>query len=325
MMAVGADRMVAALSRPSLLIVNYHRLHASADRPRSRFDDGVFGPDVETFRRQVEWLKAATTILDEKGVLSVLSGNDLPRGSLLSAITFDDGYIDCYTLARPVLEELDVRGLFFLPVEMLESRRLGWWDIAAYLLKKTRHEQLSLNDQTFDLSNDFRGSLKRVLALFKLEKAERTVGLLEQLSRACEVALPGKDEQSAELLSWKQVREMKSAGHGVGSHSLSHRVLSTLERAAQAHEIRESKRELEAIIGSKISSFAYPVGGRAHYNADSVELTRQAGYSCAFTFNTGIAKIPVADPFQIPRESANSLEELKAKMCLPGVMGLHDG
>ncbi len=75
---------------------------------------------------------------------------------------------------------------------MLESRRLGWWDSAAYLLKKTRHEKFTLNDQTFDLRNDFRGSLKRVLALFKLEKAERTAGLLEELSRACEVAFPGR-------------------------------------------------------------------------------------------------------------------------------------
>ncbi len=104
MMAIGAGRILGALSRPSLLVVNYHRLHRSSDRLRSRFDDGVFGPDVETFRRQVEWLKSATTVLDEEGVLSLLSGKDLPRGSLLSAITFDDGYIDCYTLARSVLE-----------------------------------------------------------------------------------------------------------------------------------------------------------------------------------------------------------------------------
>ena len=126
-------------------------------------------------------------------------------------------------------------------------------------------------------------------------------------------------------MSWDQVREMKRAGHGIGSHSMSHRVLATLDRQTQQREIGASKRELEAILASSVTSFAYPVGGPAHYNADSVELARQSGYARAFTFNTGVANIPVRDPFQVPRESANSLDELRAKASLPGVMGLVRG
>lgn len=323
-MATGVDRLLAAASGPALFIANYHRLHASPERPSSRFDDGVFGPDVGTFRQQVEWLKANTELLDEGGLARVLAAGEYPRGARYSAITFDDGYADCYTLARPVLEGLGARGLFFIPVEMIESRRLGWWDTASYLLKNTSNPSIDLGGNHFNVHADFRGTLSRILNLFKLEKAERTEGLLQQLSRACAVPLPDKDLQSRELMSWGQIREMKKAGHGIGSHSLSHRVLATLDRPTQEHEIRHSKEALEAIIGASVSSFAYPVGGPAHYDADSVDLVRKAGYSRAFTFNTGIARLPFRNQFQVPREAAISLPELRAKVRLPDVMGLPD-
>ena len=129
----------------SLLVVNYHRLHARADHGPTRFDDGVFDTDVETFRRQMQWLKASTVVLDEDELLSLGQGGELPRGTLYSAVTFDDGYIDCFTLAKPVLDDLGIRGIFFIPFDMMETRRLGWWDVAAYLLKSTTHRAMQVD------------------------------------------------------------------------------------------------------------------------------------------------------------------------------------
>ncbi|MBK6350443.1 MAG: polysaccharide deacetylase family protein [Proteobacteria bacterium] len=123
-------------------------------------------------------------------------------------------------------------------------------------------------------------------------------------------------------MSWQQVRAMRAAGHGIGSHTISHRVLATLSPQAQADEIKGSKRSLETILGHEVSSFAYPVGGPQHINEHSVRLAREAGYQQAFTFLTGLASLPLADRFTIPRESAVSLQVLKAKALLPRVMGL---
>ena len=322
LMAVGAHSVVGWHGSASLLVVNYHRLHARADHGPTRFDDGVFDTDVETFRRQMQWLKAATVVLDEDGLLNLGQDHELPRGTVYSAVTFDDGYIDCYSLARPVLDDLGIRGIFFLPFEMMETRRLGWWDVAAYLLKTTKQRAVQVDGQGYDLRGDFAGSLRRILTLFKLEPAERTEPLLARLAEACGVAPPSHDDQSAELMSWAQVREMRAAGHGIGSHTLSHRVLATLSPEAQAHEINDSKRSLEAVLGREVVSFAYPVGGPQHINDHSVRLAREAGYQQAFTFLTGLASLPLTDRFRIPRESAVSLEVLKAKALLPRVMGL---
>ena len=145
LMASGAHRIVARRDAPSLLVLNYHRLRARADAGPSQFDDGVFDTDVETFRRQMLWLKSATTVLGEDDLLELGGKIPLRRGALYSLVTFDDGYVDCYTLARKVLDEVGIRGIFFLPFDLLESRRLGWWDVAAYLLKSTERRSICVD------------------------------------------------------------------------------------------------------------------------------------------------------------------------------------
>ena len=71
-------------------------------------------------------------------------------------------------------------------------------------------------------------------------------------------------------------------------------------------------------------SLAYPVGGPKHINEHSVALAREAGYAQAFTFNTGIAALPLADRFLVPREPAHSFDLLRAKVLMPRLMGIRD-
>jgi peptidoglycan/xylan/chitin deacetylase (PgdA/CDA1 family) len=321
LIATGVHSLFSRTMPASLLVLNYHRIRAPG-QVVSDFDDGVFDADLDTFRRQMRWLRAATQILDEEGLLRLASGSKLPRGSLFTAVTFDDGYIDCYTLVKPILDELGIRGIFFIPVAILESRRLGWWDVAAYVMKKSARESIHLNGQTYPLGPGLGQSLKRILNLFKLEPADRTGDLVSKLAQACGVDPPDKDRQSAELMDWTQVCRLRASGHSIGSHAWSHRALATLNPGDQGREIADSRRELRAITGSDVSSFAYPVGGPQHFNETSVALVRDAGYEQAFSFNTGISSLPVADRFRIPRESAKSLALLKAKALLPGFMGL---
>lgn len=323
-MSTGLARPLSRGMPASLLIVNYHRLWPIGGVGDSEFDEGVFGPDVNEFRRQMEWLRSATTVLDETALLELWSKNGGRHGELYSAVTFDDAYVDCYSLARPVLDSLGIRGIFFVPIDMIDSRQLGWWDLAAYVLKRSEKPEVTVGSETFDLRTGFAGSLGRILKLFKMRPVEETVGLLAELSRACGVSLPDKDAQSAQLMTWEQLRQLRAAGHGIGSHTFSHRVLATLPFVEQEREIKASRSELGARISGSVMSFAYPVGGPQHINEHSVVLAREAGYEQAFTFNTGVAVLPVRDRYLIPRESANSFDLLKAKVLMPGLMGLRD-
>ena len=231
---------------------------------------------------------------------------------------------DCLTLVKPVLDRLGIRGIFFTPFEMLESRRLGWWDVAAYLLKKSDRELIRIDGQEYPLGRGVARSLRTILNRFKLEPAGRTEALLSNLSDACGVSLPSIDDQSAELMSWEQVKQLLRSGHSVGSHAMSHKVLATLPTHVQRQEIFDSRDRLQAVLGCRISSFAYPVGGPAHFTDETVAMVREAGYEQAFTYNTGYTKLPVVDTYRIPRESASTLAVLKAKAWFPRVVKIKE-
>jgi peptidoglycan/xylan/chitin deacetylase (PgdA/CDA1 family) len=319
--STGLYDLLSPKPRASLFVVNYHRIWPDGTL-KTEFDDGVFDVDVETFRSQMKWLRNATQVLDENGLAELRSRESVPAGAVYSLVTFDDGYIDCFRLVKPILDDLGIRGIFFIPIAILANRCLGWWDLAAYLMKHSALPRMQLRGQTFELGPRVSQSLRRVLNLFKLESADKTKDLLAELAEASGVQMPGKDRQSAELMDWTHVRDLRATGHGIGSHAWSHRVLATLGEEEQASEIRESRRELQAILGQSVVSFAYPVGGLQHFNEASVRLVRESGYEQAFTFNTGMSTLPVHDQFRIPRESAKSLELLKAKVRMPGLMGL---
>ena len=99
-------------------------------------------------------------------------------------------------------------------------------------------------------------------------------------------------------------QELASAGANafiaIGSHTVTHPLLSSLPAAEQAREVSESKATLQSILGNPIASFAYPFGGKTDYTATTIALLREAGYEFACSTLDGTVHSG-GDPFQLPR------------------------
>jgi peptidoglycan/xylan/chitin deacetylase (PgdA/CDA1 family) len=86
------------------------------------------------------------------------------------------------------------------------------------------------------------------------------------------------------LMTLEEKRAFVRAGWEIGAHSMTHPDLTGLDGAPALGEIEESKRRLEADLGTEVISFAYP-GGRVD---DRVEgLVRQAGFTFGVATDTG--------------------------------------
>ena len=82
-------------------------------------------------------------------------------------------------------------------------------------------------------------------------------------------------------LSWDQIRKLDQSGIiTIGAHTVDHSNLPSLSLSLQQFEINHSKAEIEQQIGHTVHHFAYPYGS---YNASTVDLVRQAGFSTAVT------------------------------------------
>lgn len=300
-----------------LTVINYHRIRPHPGY-QSMFDDGVFGPDQQIFEKQIRWLSRHCNILSETDLISIIKGERRPpkRGVM---ITFDDGYIDNYTLACPILCQYNVPAIFFIPTGVIEERRLGWWDLCAYLLKKTSKKEIEFEGKTIYPKDKYKESIQYALQFIYQSKLD-AVTVLERLASACSVALPEAELQSDELMSWDQLREVASRGIAIGGHSHSHTILSSLNLDLQKEEIRKSKEIIEARIERKISSMSYPIGNYRAFSSDTQKIAKQAGYDLAFSFLTGMNKYSSMDPMDIRRIApSNYFPRFVADLLLPEV------
>lgn len=92
-------------------------------------------------------------------------------------------------------------------------------------------------------------------------------------------------EAPESIMDPAQVREWLSAGHDIGSHTLSHPFLSKLPAEHAKEEIASSRRKLEDLFGRPVDHFCYPYGD---YNERVRDLVQEAGYKTACTTEWGV-------------------------------------
>jgi len=88
----------------------------------------------------------------------------------------------------------------------------------------------------------------------------------------------------------KMVLELANSNHEIGSHTMSHAILTKCKNPRE--EIEESKHQLEKLTRREVICFCYPNGA---YNDDIKDLVEDAGYVCARTCEyagTGLPKDP---------------------------------
>jgi peptidoglycan/xylan/chitin deacetylase (PgdA/CDA1 family) len=210
------------------------------------------------------------------------------RGRPLLAVTFDDAQRDNYLHARPVLETHGVRASFFAPVDAVESGAPLWHDRMAWAVARARESRLP------ELGEWLRGiglaepsdssplALGReVVARAKLAAPAARDQLLERLERA--LGAPARPHWDG-MMSWDELRALARAGHEIGSHSLSHALLTQISDAQLEQEVRGSREALEKRLGVGVESFCYPNGSWDSRAAAAVE---RAGYKQAVTTRFG--------------------------------------
>ncbi len=320
----GITKILESLpQRPVLIILNYHRVGNAADTP---FDSGTFSATPEELDSQLVYLKRRFHMATLEEALSMVNGNrESPRRTSV-LITFDDGYLDNYTLAFPILREHGVQGVFFLPTAFVGSGKLPWWDAIAYMIKQSRQKSICLNypqPATFDIENDGATRVSmQILHAFIQPAVKEPARFIADLEKACETARP---ESAGErlFLNWEEAREMQHCGMAFGSHTDTHEVLSKLSREQQRGEVFRSRQILERELDRRIDTLAYPVGQRYCFSSDTVEALKQTGYRAAFSFYGGLNRPGETEPFDIHRYSVGdqSYARLRLQTSLAAVSG----
>jgi peptidoglycan/xylan/chitin deacetylase (PgdA/CDA1 family) len=298
----GASFLLSRLpARDSLLVLNYHRIGNAED---DLFDPGVFSATAEQFDNQIAYLKRRLSLVTLDEALAFLDGTikeTTRRCRVL--ITFDDGYLDNYEIAYPILRSHGAQGVFFLATSMVGSCELPWWDRIAYLVKTARRRQFSLRyPAELSIDIDKNGLTKSLTAILKLYKRPDNSNP-EQFIR--ELAEAGEGEERPRtlrrFLNWDEAREMTGGGMAIGSHTHSHTVLSQLDPERQYEELSKSRAIIKKHLGADADTIAYPVGRKSSFTSRTQILARDAGYRAAFSSYGGTNVRGKTSPYNVKR------------------------
>lgn len=288
------------VSRGDLTILMYHRIAVPGTQPY--LSDLVISATPEEFEEQMRWLvRFASPIgFDDLDRIEE-AGTDLPTRAVI--VTFDDGYLDNYLQAFPILRRHRIPATFFLVTGLVGTREAFWWDVVTFALEK-----LGVGEE------ESQNELERLKHLPNRERKEMVHRILKSASLNA-----GSFPRS--IMNWEEIREMASEGIGFGGHSVSHAILSNLDSDSVRREVGECKQTLEARLGKPITVFAYPVGRSFAVNDEAVRAVREAGYRYAVTTQFGRENRGGRDRHRLHRIGVtlhDSISRFKAKFIAPG-------
>ncbi|MCC2641087.1 MAG: putative Polysaccharide deacetylase [Nitrospira sp.] len=288
----------------------YHRVLSGEEVSRQSVQPGMYVLDT-VFLEHMRFLKDNFTVLSLQELLRLWQTGTLNEQSRYCVVTFDDGWLDNYSHAYPILKRLGLPATIFLPTDYVGSDEWFWPDQLSLLLREAagRHfeveamKKLKLSISPF-LSAD--GQLS-VEALLRGERVtdqiidhckpmpiERIRNLIESLASELKVVLP----KGRVIMNWDEVREMSRNGISFGSHSCSHRILTTIAREDVLDELMRSRQVLLLQGVNYVPVFCYPNGN----NDSSIQSQVQAcGYEAAVTVQMGVEGSRPENQFAIKR------------------------
>jgi peptidoglycan/xylan/chitin deacetylase (PgdA/CDA1 family) len=278
----------SSMTAPWLTILTYHRFPDPSGV--ELFDEEIADVTLEAFERQLACLRPHFTFIGVEELCAFARGEGLPPNAV--AITFDDGYLDNYSRAFPILKRYGAKATFFLSTAYVDERRVYWWDRASYIVKRSSVPKIVLTypfHMEVPLTNR-RQAIDRVLRVVKTHPALDLERFLEELARAAGVAWSRPLEQSFAdrlLMTWDHVRELKAGGMDVESHTRTHRVLQTLSPAELDSELAGSRADIERELGYAPRAVAYPVGNPLPQLSPIRAALERAGYEIGLTNCTG--------------------------------------
>ena len=282
-----------------LLVLNYHRIGNPDD---SQYDPGVFSVTSEELDEHVRFVKRRFHIATLAEAIEIVEGRRRSRGTAV-LLTFDDGYLDNYQSAFPILSSRSVQGVFFLPTSFVGTNRLPWWDVMAWIVRRARKPIFELKYpgvHRFDVGRDgICRVIEQVLWVYKRAAQDDATHFVDMLEEACGASRPDGSERC--FLNWDEARIMLRGGMAFGAHSHSHEILAPLSSEQQLDELTTSKRMIEERLGVPVHSMSYPIGLPGSFSMVTREAAEKAQYRVAFSFYGGFNPYGKTERYDVRR------------------------
>src|SRR5262245_37341922 len=317
------------------LILMYHRVVVSNVDPWS------MAVTPESFDAHLDVLSHDAHLVRLSDLVEFDGTMELPPRSV--ALTIDDGYADSMEAAAPIMDRYRAPATLFL-VAGRRADAVFWWDeleriflqpgklprVLEWEYDGARRRINLASDALYSGADAYRlrgwrafedkPPTNRHRIFLDLYRRLKTMPEDERAARLDSLrnwaGLGADHGELYRLLSENNIRELAGCGRmELGSHTVTHPVLSAIPEETQRREIENSKRGLENVTGRRVNGFAYPHGSPDTYTTRTVELVREAGYTFACVAHPGLID-PSVNRFKLPRIEVRNLSKDRFARCL---------
>ncbi len=308
-----------------ITVLAYHRVIDVPDEVNYHYDLELVSASCKQFESQVKYLKKHYNPVSIEQLVDFTEGKiKLPKRPVL--ITFDDGFLDNYENAFPILKRHNVPAVIYISTGYMGSKKIIWFDWLVSLVKVVDETSLNISelDKNYILGDiDSRNKVAtQICSDLKLVENDVRLKILSNLNKKYKNVLSDLDVSQSQMMSWDNVREMDGSCVSFGSHTVSHPILSQLTGDELCNELEKSKDDIEINLGHKVDTISYPVGDFNAFNQRVIDATKKAGYKLGFSYISGKDGLPLKNIFNIKRlhvERYCSDYYFRSMLCFPKI------
>jgi|MDSW01.1.fsa_nt_gb peptidoglycan/xylan/chitin deacetylase (PgdA/CDA1 family) len=237
-------------------------------------------------------------------VVEFCEGELLPPKSF--AITFDDGFLNNFEVAAPILERYEIPATFYVTSDFVDRNRMSWADridqafdsvleISIYVPWRNKRTHAKTKDEKISLLEEIREVVKGDSNYDGDELAS-----LIQTQLGFDEIWNGNGVFDKKM-TWNQLRILDNKSlFNVGGHSHTHPVLSHLDENQLRYEISTCINMIGQELDRSIEHFSYPEGMSSSYSSGVINELKKFNIICSPSAEDGVNSVS-SDPFKLKR------------------------
>ena len=276
----------------------------------------------EMFESDLRHLKKNCNLISSSQLVEYqsLKAEVVPNSIIL---TFDDGYSECFSVARPLLLKHEIPCVFFITTDFIDNKKMYYRNKISLCIEKI---STSANPEISGFFSDINGAFG-----LSINTPESFLQWIKTLNHSSEDII---DETCFLLginikqylithkpyLSSEEIKLLSADGFTIGAHSKTHRKLYLLSSEEEIEEeIVSSCKEIMDLTGEDCVPFAFPVS-REDIDHDFLKnLISKYPFIDLFYDSGGLKKekdliinrVPVDDPSSSTEGKSNIPEILR--------------
>ena len=199
--------------------------------------------------------------------------------------TFDDGYVDNYEIAYPVLKKHNIPFAIYVTTSFPDNTAILWWYMLEDIVLKSKvinfkysNKEYSFHAENLEQKVDTFNSIRNLILAHPQRQIKKFIDVLFH-----KYDIPITTYNSL-TMTWEQIVKLSNDPLvTIGAHTVNHLNLKQLSTEEVVQEIIISQKKIEIKIDKPVKHFAYPFGTSNEAGRREFEIVKNCHFKTATT------------------------------------------